>query len=120
MKMNIIALPFAGSSVRNLRQPFAPSISSSKVKIAIPLMAFIELDPLDAPTAAAGVAYARELTDRHPFTVIMGGVPLECKIIKDPACAFPGMQLLLDGAIPLCMTALAMLDPVSDIISRCA
>ena len=64
------------------------------------------------------IAFGREVFEKLPLNAALKDVPLMAAIIKDPAFVIP--PALLDGAIPLYLSVLAFLEPVTELIQRCA
>lgn len=104
--------------VRNSNETSTPSPSPSEVIVAVPAILYLRIDSFDAPTEAEGIALGREAFEKLPLNAALKDVPLMATIIKDPAFVIP--PALLDGAIPLYLSVLAFLEPVSDLILRCA
>ena len=83
-------------------------------------MAYLDIDARDVPTEEAGIAFTRELATKLKLEVLLGGIPLEAEIIKDPAFAMAVKAVLRNGGISLYIALLTMLDPLADLISLCA
>jgi len=115
---NKIVVPFVCPAITDM-QASVPSRSPAEWVISLGLEAFIRIDFTDAPTEAEARRIAFEIARKLRLRVTLDGIPLEASIRNVRPRAIAGKTPLILGGIRCGLPLLALLEPLTDLLSLC-